>query len=74
MKIKVCTRCKKRKRIDSFYKRDNINNNNKTYYKSECKECSKARSREWVKKNPERFRKYQNEWHLKNHHEAKKSV
>lgn len=42
MKTKVCTNCKKRKKIDQFYYNENYANN----YKSECKKCQSKKSAE----------------------------
>jgi len=71
MKTKVCTKCKKRKRIDEFgFKKDS-----KDKLTSQCKKCRneairkyqrkpeiKAKRREYEKKNQERIRKRYLKW------------
>ncbi|MFE7780319.1 endonuclease VII domain-containing protein [Streptomyces nigrescens] len=47
---KVCSICKETKPRDMFGRRTN------GYSRSECKPCAAARTRKWVKENPERMR------------------
>ena len=62
---KTCTKCKKSKSLKDFSKRNNYNKTNKVYIKSECKECFVVRTNKWVKKNIEKYNKYQNEYNKK---------
>ncbi|MHC4478500.1 MAG: hypothetical protein ACYTEL_22925 [Planctomycetota bacterium] len=44
---KQCSICKKKKPLSDFYKQSK----DKTYYRSECKKCSKAASRRYYNAN-----------------------
>ena len=61
--MKKCGDCGKRKPISEFGKRKNYNNGGEDYIKSYCKECMNRRSVEWQKKNPKKYRDYQNKYH-----------
>ena len=61
--MKTCADCGKRKPISEFGKRKNYNNGGEDYIKSYCKECMNRRSVEWQKKNPKKYRDYQNQYH-----------
>lgn len=60
--MKTCTKCNEEKPLEDFY----LRGHNK--WKSECKECSKARVNKWVQENRDHHNKYQN-----NYYHTKKS-
>ena len=60
--VKLCTLCKETKNTLLFY----VSKNNKNGLSTWCKECVKARTREWSAKNKERKRKADKEYNEKN--------
>ena len=60
--MKKCGDCRKEKPLTAFSTRNNYTNSGATYYKSHCKDCLVKRSKAWQKKNPKKFREYQNKY------------
>lgn len=52
MKTKRCPRCETEKSLDDFHK----DAANKTGHCTYCKDCNKAKARQWTKDNPEKAR------------------
>lgn len=63
--MKICMTCKVKKKEAHFAVRKNIRKTTTVYLHSECKLCAGKRTKEWVKKNRERFNKYQNDYYHK---------
>jgi len=61
--MKKCKDCGKEKPLTEFSTRQNYNQSGADYIKSYCKECLNRRSAEWQKKNPKKYRDYQNQYH-----------
>lgn len=59
--MKKCSGCLETKSYDHFYPV----HSRPGQYMAFCKPCNKARSDEWKKKNPERFKKQNRNWMLK---------
>ena len=58
-----CKHCGKEEPLTEFSSRKNYNQSGADYIKSSCKECMNRRSVEWQKKNPKKYRDYQNKYH-----------
>ena len=56
MNVKTCTTCAEVKSLDEFWV--SRAGRTKDGFKNECKECAKARRREWASKNREREREW----------------
>ena len=63
--MKICTKCLQEKDKSSFYSCWN-NQRNKYYYRSMCKECDKASSRNRHYGSKEKNNERSREWHLAN--------
>ena len=61
--MKKCKDCGKEKPLKEFSSRKNYNQSGADYIKSYCKGCLVKRSKAWQKKNPKKFRDYQNKYH-----------
>ena len=72
--IKKCTECSIEKPIDLFYK----HKNGKYGVMSNCKDCIKKRTSEWINDNPDKRKKIANRWAKKTYHnlsiEEKKNI
>jgi len=79
--MKICTRCKKEKSYNEFYKCKSLAKKTEDSYIWECKDCCSERgkiyhqkhkhinyerSRKWAKENPERHAENQKKWRIKN--------
>lgn len=60
---KQCTDCGEEKTFSQFSTRKNPGKTKTIYYSPACKKCMVARSMKWIKKNLEKYRKYQNKYH-----------
>ena len=60
--MKKCKDCGKEKPLTEFSTRQNYTGTESIYYKSHCKDCLVKRSKAWQKKNPKKFREYQNKY------------
>ena len=61
MQTKICTKCKKRKKLSDFYK-------NKTFKDGctyDCKSCANKRIKQWVINNPKKVFSYHKKWYEK---------
>jgi len=56
MDTKICSKCKEEKTVDCFYK--NGKKNNIQVYRPDCKKCRDAQIETYQKKNPEKYRKW----------------
>lgn len=63
MKKKKCTQCGEEKILRKFSKRKNYNGTKKVYYLSHCKDCASKKTDEWIKKNRDKFRRYQKNYY-----------
>lgn len=61
--MKTCSRCQLEKPLSEFWK--SRSGRTRDGYKGECKECAKARRREWAKKNREVEAEYQRDKYAK---------
>ena len=61
-KNKVCSHCRKSKRIDGFYK----NRSTIDGLEYQCKICSKETGKRWRKRNPDIVRDLKRKWRKKN--------
>lgn len=59
--MKTCNKCKETKPLSEFYK-----NSKSEGVRGSCKLCTLKYQRDWIKKNPEKFKK-QNERYIKTH-------
>jgi hypothetical protein len=57
-KTKLCIKCGEVKGVEGFYREKR----NLDGLGSYCKSCARRTSREWRKKNPERYRQYLKKW------------
>lgn len=60
--MKTCSRCKKAKEPSEFSK----NSRTKSGLHSYCQQCSREKSREWARKNPERHKDNAKKWQQDN--------
>jgi hypothetical protein len=61
-KLKYCTKCKKYKDLNNFYK----DKNHKDGLCSECKKCCYKRNKLYYKNNPEKVKEYSKKWYINN--------
>lgn len=60
MEYKICSKCKKQKPINEFYKRT------ETKYYTACKECEYLRTKKYKQNNPDKVNKFISDWREKN--------
>lgn len=63
MKSKICTMCKKRKKIEAYTVRKNWRGTGTVYRKAVCKKCSVILSQEYYRNNKKRVLQYQKKYH-----------
>ena len=56
---KTCTKCKETKDIANFYRKNRKNRKIKIGYASKCKKCDDIAKKDWVKRNPEKRKIYE---------------
>jgi hypothetical protein len=56
--IKKCNKCDRNKPLCDFYSQKRIDKHGEefTYYRPDCKECTKKASVKWIKENPDKYR------------------
>lgn len=66
--MKKCSVCQKVKSYNEFYSQEkrNINGENYTYYRPDCKECAKEKATKRQIENREETIKYKREWYKQN--------
>jgi hypothetical protein len=62
MKTKICSKCKIEKKVCEF----NTRKNSKDGYRQYCKICHLEYSKKYVKENYQKYKKYQDLYHLNN--------
>lgn len=62
METKVCSKCGEEKNISEFYKRKD----NKDGYRNDCKKCLNQKCEIYRENNPEKLKKYKQEYFKKN--------
>lgn len=68
--MKKCSKCKKEKSRDNFYKRSDCLGS----FSSSCKECKHISSKKWYKDNLEKFKENNKNWRKANPERAKESA
>ena len=56
---KTCTKCKETKDVANFYRKNRKNRKIKIGYASKCKKCDNIAKKDWVKRNPEKRKIYE---------------